>query len=49
MLELKPDLDQVPALSAEREAQWTRVSNADFLTQDEKRALLGLPSLSADA
>ena len=49
MLELKPDLDQVPALSAEREAQWTRVSNADFLTQDEKRTLLGLPSLSADA
>ncbi|MEL6648554.1 MAG: phage portal protein [Pseudomonadota bacterium] len=45
-MELKPDLDQVPALSAEREAQWTRVSNADFLTQDEKRALLGLPPLS---
>ncbi len=48
-LELKPDLDQVPALSAEREAQWTRVSGADFLTQDEKRALLGLPPLSEDA
>ena len=47
-MELKPDLDQVPALSAEREAQWTRVSNADFLTQDEKRALLGLPPLSED-
>jgi HK97 family phage portal protein len=47
-LDLKPDLDQVPALSAEREAQWARVSNAEFLTQDEKRALLGLPPLSDD-
>jgi len=43
--ELKPDLDQVPALSAERDAQWKRVATADFLTRDEKRALLGLPVL----
>lgn len=42
---LKPDLDQVPALSSEREGQWRRVSEADFLTQTEKRALLGLPPL----
>lgn len=45
IFELKPDLDQVPALSAERDAQWARVSAADFLTTGEKRALLGLPSL----
>ncbi len=44
-LELKPDLDQVPALSAERDAQWSRVAAADFLTAGEKRALLGLPEL----
>jgi phage portal protein BeeE len=44
-LQLKPDLDQVPALSVEREAQWRRVSDADFLTTTEKRALLGLPPL----
>ncbi|SFT44767.1 phage portal protein [Sedimentitalea nanhaiensis] len=44
-LELKPDLDQVPALSAERDAQWSRVSGADFLTTAEKRALLGLPAV----
>ncbi len=43
-LVLKPDLDQVPALAAERDAQWSRVSQADFLTQAEKRALLGLPA-----
>ncbi len=42
-LVLKPDLDQVPALSAERDAQWARVSGAEFLTDAEKRALLGLP------
>ena len=40
---LKPDLDQVPALAAEREAQWSRVAKADFLSEAEKRALLGLP------
>ncbi len=42
-LVLKPDLDQVPALSAERDAQWARVSGAEFLSNAEKRALLGLP------
>ncbi|MEX0338372.1 MAG: phage portal protein [Arenibacterium sp.] len=44
--ELKPDLDQVPALASERDAQWARVGNADFLSAAEKRVLLGLPSLS---
>jgi len=48
-LELKPDMDQVPALAAERDAQWSRVAQADFLTQNEKRTLLGLPSLEGDA
>ncbi|WP_281971921.1 phage portal protein [Ruegeria faecimaris] len=42
-LVLKPDLDQVPALSAERDAQWARVNGAEFLSDAEKRALLGLP------
>ena len=42
-LELKLDLDQVPALAAERESQWSRIGGADFLSDDEKRALLGLP------
>ena len=40
---LKPDMDQVPALSSERDAQWARVTRAEFLTEAEKRALLGLP------
>ncbi|NND21831.1 MAG: phage portal protein, partial [Silicimonas sp.] len=46
---LKADLDQVPALSAEREAQWRRVAGAAFLTDAEKRALLGLPKASEEA
>jgi HK97 family phage portal protein len=45
-LVLKPDLDQVPALAAERDAQWARVAPAEFLTAAEKRALLGLPVLA---
>jgi len=48
VVELKPDLDQVPALSAERDAQWARVAGADFLSMGEKRALLGLPVVAAD-
>ncbi|MFK7762749.1 MAG: phage portal protein [Roseobacter sp.] len=47
-IEIKPDLDQVPALATERDAQWNRVVNADFLTQAEKRALLGLPAVTTD-
>ncbi|MCA0044696.1 phage portal protein [Celeribacter litoreus] len=43
---LKPDLDQVPALAAERDAQWNRIAGADFLTDEEKRAMLGLPPLA---
>lgn len=36
------DPDRVPALSDERTALWERVSAADFLSGEEKRALLGL-------
>lgn len=45
---LKPDLDQVPALAAERDAQWGRVAGADFLTAAEKRRMLGLPALAEE-
>ena len=36
------DLDAVPALSAERDALWTRLETASFLTADERRRLAGL-------
>lgn len=37
-----------PALSAEREALWRRVAQADFLNESEKRAMLGLPPREPD-
>lgn len=47
-VELRPDLDQVPALAAERDQQWARVGAADFLTVAEKRVLLGLPRIAEE-
>lgn len=47
-VDLRPDLDQIPALATERDAQWLRVGAADFLTPQEKRVLLGMPALAAD-
>jgi HK97 family phage portal protein len=46
-LTLRPALDEVEALSAERAALWDRVQRADFLTVDEKRAAVGLPPIEA--
>jgi HK97 family phage portal protein len=40
-LTLKPDLDAVEALASERESLWRRVTAADFLDPDEKRAAVG--------
>ena len=48
VVELRPDLDQIPALAVERDQQWARVGSADFLSPAEKRALLGLPRLAED-
>ena len=42
------DLDRVPALSEDRERLWERVSAADFLASDEKRAMLGIVPASSD-
>ena len=41
-LSLAPDLDAVPALSDERAALWERVAGADFLSAEEKKAMLGV-------
>ncbi|MGY6708753.1 MAG: phage portal protein [Rhizobiaceae bacterium] len=40
-LQLRFDADQIEGLSAEREALWRRVGQADFLTEDEKREAVG--------
>lgn len=46
IVELRPDLDQIPALAVERDQLWARVGAADFLTVEERRVLLGLPRLA---
>ncbi len=40
-LRLGHDLDQVEALSQDREALWSRIGAASFLTDAEKRAAVG--------
>jgi len=39
------DLDRVPALAEDRERLWSQVGTAAFLSDGEKRAMLGLPPL----
>lgn len=46
-LNLRYDLDQVPALAPRRQMVWERIQNADFLTRNEKREALGYPPLDA--
>jgi HK97 family phage portal protein len=41
-LSLRVDYDRVPALSEDRERLWRSVSAADFLSAEEKRAMVGL-------
>jgi phage portal protein BeeE len=43
--QIKVDEDNVPALAEERAALWRRITAAEFLSDAEKRALLGLPKL----
>ena len=41
-LRIHLELDQVPALSEERTALWSRLSSASFLTDAERREMAGL-------
>lgn len=41
-VDLAVDRDQIPALSEDRERLWKQVSEADFLSPEEKREILGL-------
>jgi len=43
------DLDRVPALAEDRERLWKQVAEAGFLSDAEKRQLLGIESLPARA
>lgn len=44
-VELKYDIEGIEALSPRREAVWSKISQASFLTINEKRAELGYPPL----
>lgn len=42
--ELEARLEEIEALAEDRNALWARVGQADFLSDDEKRSLLGIAS-----
>ncbi len=44
-LQLTCDVEGVQALSSKREALWDKVQNANFMTINEKRSVMGLPPL----
>lgn len=44
-INLKPDINEVTALTQERETLWQRLQQTDFLTENEKRELIGYPAL----
>ncbi|RGP41640.1 uncharacterized protein BPTFM16_01947 [Altererythrobacter insulae] len=46
-LSITVDLDQIPALSEDRERLWKQVSDAEFLSDNEKRAMLGIATPEA--
>ncbi|MEO0412946.1 MAG: phage portal protein [Pseudomonadota bacterium] len=47
-LELRLDDMTIPALAEDRDAHWRRIAASDFLSNDEKRALLNLPPVQGD-
>ncbi|MGE0699678.1 MAG: phage portal protein [Hyphomicrobiaceae bacterium] len=46
-VELRVDIDTLPALTSEREALWASLEKTSFLTRDEKRALAGFSPTTA--
>ncbi|WP_324743602.1 phage portal protein [Tsuneonella sp. CC-YZS046] len=46
---LTVDLDHIPALAEDRERLWAQLSAADFLSDAEKREMLGLQPAQGDA
>lgn len=46
-LTVKFDCDAISALSEKRENLWAKINNADFMTLNEKRAIVGLPPIAA--
>ncbi|MBN9565970.1 MAG: phage portal protein [Alphaproteobacteria bacterium] len=45
---IRPDLDSVPALGLKRDVYWQKIASAGFLSEDDKRKLLGFGVLNPD-
>lgn len=45
---IRVDMDAIPALFEERAALWTRLSNANFLTDSERRQMANLPPMAGE-
>lgn len=43
-ISFEPDIDKMPGLASERESLWARAENASFLSEDEKRKIVGYQS-----
>lgn len=43
------DLDRVPALTEDRQSLWSQINGVAFLSDDEKREMMGLPPRPADS
>nr|MCH9754213.1 phage portal protein [Alphaproteobacteria bacterium] len=48
-IRLSYDINKVSALSVKQEKIWERMQKADFITQNEKRAAVGLPPITRNA
>lgn len=46
MAEICYDENDISALASKRDSVWNRVKDADFLSNDERRCLVGLPALN---
>lgn len=47
-IRFEPDIDKMPGLASERESLWSRMQNATFLSDEEKRIAVGYQKFEAD-
>lgn len=47
-IRFEPDIDKMPGLASERESLWSRMQNATFLSDEEKRKVVGYQKFASD-
>ena len=47
-LSIFAQIDDIPALAAERALQWSKLNDLNFMSSGEKRALAGLPEIMGE-